>query len=474
MLLVCAAGASAQQTFFVATNGADVPANGSAAAPWASIEFALQQVPDSSTILVRAGTYSGRIRVRGQFASGVTVRSEQPYRARLRHFSTVLTIFNDAANVEGITFEGFDVAHSGSGAGALVVQIQDGFATQTRRIVLRNNILHDSFNNDILKINNGASEIRVVGNLFYNQQGSDEHIDVNSVDDVVIEDNLFFNDFAASGRPVPIDTASFIVIKDSNGNDDEYLGARNVIVRRNVFANWQGSIGSNFVLLGEDGTANVEAFAITVENNLKLGNSALTMRAAFGCKGCADVVYRANSVIGDLPANAYAMRINREGANPTPTNLRFHGNLWVDTAGSMGDFSDTLSGDVGTFTLAGNGYWNAGNPLPFDPGDLINITNDASRITGDPALPSPAGLVPPWWDEALGQFRGGFTTIRAAFVGMVEAYGRPAANGAGIDAVDPTQMPADDILGAPRGAAPDLGAVERVTSTLIFANGFEG
>jgi hypothetical protein len=57
---------------------------------------------------------------------------------------------------------------------------------------------------------------------------------------------------------------------------------------------------------------------------------------------------------------------------------------------------------------------------------------------------------------------------------MVEAYGRPAANGAGIDAADPTQMPADDILGAPRGAAPDLGAVERVTSTLIFANGFEG
>lgn len=71
--------------------------------------------------------------------------------------------------------------------------------------------------------------------------------------------------------------------------------------------------------------------------------------------------------------------------------------------------------------------------------------------------------------EALGQFRGGFTTIRAAFVGMVEAYGRPAANGAGIDAANLTQMPAEDILGAPRGAAPDLGAVERVSSSLFVS-----
>ncbi|MGQ0798916.1 MAG: hypothetical protein ACT4NL_02230 [Pseudomarimonas sp.] len=472
--LLLSLSATAQTTFFVATNGVDLPANGSATSPWATIEFALQQVADGSIILVRPGTYTGRIRVRGQFTQGVLVRSEVAYRARLRHNSTVLTVFNDSANIEGISFEGFDIAHSGAGASALVVQIQDGFSTDTRRITLRNNILHDSFNNDILKINNGASDIRVVGNMFYNQQGSDEHIDVNSVDNVIIEDNVFFNDFAASGRPVPLDTASFIVIKDSNGSDDEYLGARNVSVRRNVFANWQGSIGSNFLLLGEDGTANVEAFDITAENNLFIGNSNETMRAAFGCKGCADSVFRANTVVGDLPSNAYAMRINREGDNPIPNNVSFRGNLWADTAGSMGDFSDTSPGDVSTFILARNGYWNAGNPLPNDAGDLINISNDATRITADPALPSPTSLLPPWWEESLGQFRGGFTSIRMAFVGLVEAFGRPAANGAGINAADPAQMPNDDILGVTRGTAPDLGAVERIASSLIFANGFEG
>ena len=67
-------------------------------------------------------------------------------------------------------------------------------------VVFRNNIFHDSWNNDILKINNGARRVTVEGNVFYNQTGSDEHMDVNSVTDVVIQDNIFFNDFAGSGR----------------------------------------------------------------------------------------------------------------------------------------------------------------------------------------------------------------------------------------------------------------------------------
>lgn len=464
---------AAQATFYVATGGADVPGNGGTANPWATIEYALQRVPDASTILVRSGTYSGRIRVRGIFAHGVTVRSEVPYRALLRHNATVLTIFNDAANIEGITFEGFDISHSGPGAAGLVVQIQDGFATETRRITLRNNILRDSYNNDVLKINNGASQIRVVGNLFYNQQGSDEHIDINSVDDVVVEDNVFFNDFAASGRSNANDTGSFVVIKDSNSSEDEYLGARNVIVRRNVFANWQGSAGSNFLLLGEDGTANVEAFDITVENNLFLGNSANTMRAGFGCKGCADVVFRANTTVGDLPSNAFAMRINREGANPVPNNLRFAGNLWVDTAGTMGDFSDTLPGDSMQVLLQRNGYWNSGNPLPNDPGDLVNVGNDATALIGNPGLPSPAALATPWWNPVSGTFNGGYATIRAAFVGLVEAFARPAPSGAGVDAANPVDMPVDDILGNLRGSLPDLGAVERGNPDVQFADGFE-
>ena len=155
--------------YYVATDGNDVPGGGSSASPWATITYALDNVPDGSTILVRPGTYTGRVRLRGTFTQGVIVRSEVSYQARLRHDSTVVTCFYG----QGITLEGFDIAHSGTEAGALVIQVQDlrgepGGDDLVSRITLRNNVLHDSFNNDILKVNNGAGEVTVEGNVFYN------------------------------------------------------------------------------------------------------------------------------------------------------------------------------------------------------------------------------------------------------------------------------------------------------------------
>lgn len=141
------------------------------------------------------------MRLNGIFEQGVTVRSEIPYRALLRNNGTVIICFYG----QGITLEGFDIAHNGPGSGALVIQIQDLLdgPPQVERITLRDNILHDSYNNDILKVNNNAANVLIEGNLFYNQEGSDEHIDVNSVTGVVIQDNVFFNDFSGSVRFYP-------------------------------------------------------------------------------------------------------------------------------------------------------------------------------------------------------------------------------------------------------------------------------
>lgn len=474
LLGIAASTASAQSTFHVASTGSDQPGGGSQAQPWRTITYALDRVPDGSVILVEPGTYTGRVRIRGNFAQGVTVRSRLPYQARLRASEAVLTIYNDAADIAGITIEGFDIAHSGAGASALVVHIQDGGSTETRRITLRDNILRDSWNNDILKINNGASEIRVIGNLFYNQQGSDEHIDINSVDDVLVEGNVFFNNFAASGRTNANDTAAYIVVKDSNGNDDEYLGARNVSVRRNIFLNWQGSSGSNFLLFGEDGHPYHEAFDCVAENNLFIGNAGNAIRAAFGVKGSRDIVFRANTVVGDLPGNAFAMRLNREGSNLTVQNIRFFNNLWADPTGSMADFSDVLAADVTGIVLRRNGYFNGGAAIPQDAGDAVNVGNDSESRIGDPRLPAQAGIATPHWLEAQSRFNGGFERIAEVFQSYALAYGQPAAGGAGIDQADPAQMPSVDLLGRSRGASPDLGAVERVEiAPVLFANGFE-
>ena len=448
------------------TSGGD----GSAAQPWDTITTALDNVPDNSIVLVKPGTYTGRIRLRGSFDQGVTVRAEVPYQSKLRNNDRVFTAYQDSRGCRGITIEGFDIAHSGPGAGALVVHVDGGGSFQVSNLVFRNNILHDSYNNDILKINNSTSSITVEGNIFYNQTGSDEHIDINSAQDILVQDNIFMNDFAGSGRANANDTSSYIVIKDSNASSDALTSSRRVTVRRNIFLNWEGSTGSNFVLVGEDGQPFFEGLDILIENNLMLGNSANVMRAPLGVKGSKNITFRNNTVSGDLPSLAFAMRLNTEGSNIPNENILIYNNIWSDPTGTMGardssdsnDFSDTPPGETASFTISRNIYYNGGQTIPSSGSDLVNYTSDAQRIVADPKLPALSGLVLPRWNEGANQFGDGSASIREAFVKLVENFGRAAEGSPAVDAADAANTPADDILGTARsiGAGPDIGAVE--------------
>ena len=463
------------QTFWVATDGDDSGGTGGPTDPWQTISHAIQNVPDGSLILVESGTYSGRVQLRGQFSLGVMIRSQVPYQARLRHDSTVVTCFYG----RGIILEGFDIAHDGPGAGGLVIQIQDLLDPgRVENITIRNNVIHDSYNNDLLKVNNGAGSVLVEGNIFYNQEGSDEHIDVNSVSAVVIRDNLFFNDFDGSDRDNFNDTSSFIVIKDSNGASDGIIGSSEITVRRNIFLNWEGSTGSNFVLVGEDGNPYFEATDVLIENNLMLGNSGNTMRASFGVKGGKDITFRHNTVVGDLPALAFAMRLNTEGSNPANENIGFYNNIWADPTGSMGatsgggnnDFSDAPAGETVTFEIDNNLYYNGGAVIPEDPVETINYTDDSGRILADPLLADQSGLVLPRWDQISGLFADGSTHIGQAFRRLARLYGSPSAGGSVVDQARDDEAPDDDLLGHPRIGDPDLGAIEW---SVIFADSFE-
>jgi len=109
--------------YYVATDGIDATGDGSESKPWATITHALDSVTDGSLVLVRSGVYVGRVLLSGNFTQGVTVRSETPYQARLRNNDKVITSYDGAI---GITLEGFDIAHDGEGAGALVIHLDGG------------------------------------------------------------------------------------------------------------------------------------------------------------------------------------------------------------------------------------------------------------------------------------------------------------------------------------------------------------
>lgn len=465
------------QVYHVATTGNDTTGNGSAGAPWATVNKAVTTVPDGAEIQVAPGLYNQRISLSRQFASGIVVRAVPAYQARFRYNGGATLICYYGQNV---TVEGFDIAHDPANTGGLVIQIQDllgatpgpgptGTDIRVGGIVLRNNIIHDSTNNDLLKINNGCTNILVEGNIFYNQFGSDEHIDINSVDNITVRNNIFFNDFEASGRVNPGNTSGYIVSKDSNGNSDNIEGNKDILIENNVFLHWQGGDSTGFIMIGEDSTAFYETDGAIIQNNLFLGDGSQLSRSAISIRGSRDILVRNNTITGNLPTRSYALRLIRLGANQQNTDIRLFNNVWSDPTGTMGtegfnnvDFAESPPADNDVVVLLNNAYWNNGAALPADSAQEVRIVDDTARVTTNPNLPALGSLtVRPVWNAASGQFGGGYATIEQARVALINAYGRPTAGSSLLGAADPAQAPPDDILGNPRTARPvDIGAVQ--------------
>ncbi|HSO26751.1 MAG TPA: right-handed parallel beta-helix repeat-containing protein [Anaerolineales bacterium] len=468
-------GATDNSTFYVSTEGSDGKGDGSPQKPWATISHALSKVPDGSLIYVAPGLYKGQVEIHRDFEEGVVLRSEIPYAARLRNNKPVLALFYG----NGLTVEGFDISHIDEDADWYVIQIQDSRHNDSggQRITLRNNIIHDSYNNDLIKVNNGAGNVLIEGNIFYNQGGPeiDEHIDVNSVTDVTIQDNLFFNDFEGSGRENKNITGHFIMIKDSNGNSDKIEGSKNIKVQRNIFFNWQGRPGNSFVGIGDSSSVPFfQASNVLIENNLFLGNSDIKIHAVLKIIGGKDVIFRNNTISGDLPANTYAVRLDTSNKDYRNNNIQFYNNIWCDQTGTMGadvsgeenDFSDTPASVTESFTLFNNLYWNGGSDIPYDPEEQINYTNDENLRVDDPILFDDFKDLPlPIFNSETSLFADQFATIREVFIFFAEKYGLPDIQSPVIDTADRTNAPGDDLLGLPRnhGVGPDIGAMERRT-----------
>lgn len=448
--------------YWVAPWGDDTAA-GTAAAPWATMEYAAEALPDDyCTVWFEDGEYAGSHRINRRFTTATIFRALHPYHAVFSHSGVVLSL----SGATNMTLDGLVFHHSDPASTPLVIQIDGSAAGFGERITLRNNIIHDSYNNDLLKIVSGARHIFIEGNIFYNQGPTDEHIDVNSVTDVIIQDNIFFNDLAGSGRPNPSTSHSYITIKDSDEGADGLFGSERIVVRRNIFFNWEGG-RETLIQVGNDGKPYYEARDVAIENNLFIGNSHHNAYSILGLRGVRDVRFAHNTAIGDFPSSAYAMWVDVKDANLINDNLTFVNNVWSDPTGSMGSYfnqtddNEFSKGDplsANNVSIDTNLYWNGSAAIPG--GDLlVPMADDGNALVADPLLHIFQGAITlPRWDGNA--FLSGNGSIREEFVRLVETYGRPAAGSPVIGAGNPVTAVAIDILGRPRSATPDLGAYE--------------
>jgi hypothetical protein len=442
--------------YWIAPNGSNSNP-GTNQQPWATLSHAASRVRSlngaNCIVWVKDGVYTGLNDLEERFSTMITFKAVNPYKAIFQNSGTAL----DISGGKNMTFEGFEFRHTGPGAGALVVRVSGSDEAWAENIVFRNNIFHDSYNNDILKIHNGSRFVTVENNVFYNQGDDEQHIDVNSVTDVVIQDNIFFNDYAGSGRPVSGSAKHFIVIKDSNENSDGLLGAQRITVRRNIFMHYEGD-GDALVQVGNDGKPYHEAVDVRFENNLIIGNNTDPAGYSFGVSGAKNVSFVNNTVTGNFPSSAYAYRIVIKGQNPLNQNITFYNNIWSDPTRTMQDFSSGDSSSVTGFVLNNNLYWNGGASIPS--GDVGSpMSTDANRVVGDPRLnTNQSGTIMPRWNGS--SFLSGYTTIRHEFFRLVALYGQTSAGSAAIDRALKSQAPGTDILGQARDSSPDLGAFE--------------
>ena len=261
-----------------------------------------------------------------------------------------------------------------------------------------------------------------------------------------------------------------LLLKIAMKNSDGLEGSERITIRRNIFMSWQGG-EETFVQIGNDGKNYHEAEDVLVENNLMLGNGPDLVYVVFGVKGAKDVRFRNNTIVGDMPANAYALNVAITGNNPLNENVIFINNIWSDPTGTMGTegtnnrkFSNGKPGSAQNLVLYNNLYWNGGQAIP-DGNSLSPLLDDAQPMIADPLLNVEQNdIVLPRWNGTA--FLSGNQTIREEFERLVAAYGRIPADSPAVGQADPTFAPLDDILGNFRGSVSELGAYEYDTITL--------
>jgi hypothetical protein len=396
-------------TFFVATNGNDAGA-GSAAAPWLTLQHAVDSIKPGDTILVQSGTYAGcRIGNSGtaaapctlQAAPGAKVVINAPGAAN-RH-SSDLEVENFSSTVSNWIIDGFEVTNAPRYG--IDVRVTDA-------ITIRNCYVHNSaltgiffafsdhqlvtgnqsaFNGEHGIYDSNSGDFGVFrGNSLHDNHSAGIHLngDISQGGDgiisgVLIENNVIFNNGVGGGSGINCD------------------GVQNSTIRNNLLYNNHAS-GISLYRIDAGGSA---------INNLVINN---TIDMAADARWALNVqdASTGNTVLNNVLYN----------------NHSFHGSIDVS--------ADSLPGFTSDY----------------------NVVMDRFTTDGGNSI-----LTLAQWQSATGQDRHSFVaTPTALFVNAAANDFHLTATSPAIDTGTSSQAPATDLEGKPRpsGKGFDVGAYE--------------
>jgi len=380
----------------------------------------------------------------------VTLRAENPYHACLVCNGEMFYI----AGASNLIISGFEFKQEGPGSKPLIMQI----AEDSHHIVVENNVFHDTYNNDLLKIGHAPYKIVIRNNIFYNNAYHQHQVDINGgARDIEFTDNILFNDFKGSGRDVIINNP-WIVIKTSL--HEIAPGTTNHInIRRCIFLNYQSAdAAGSFISLGKDGGTHEEFSDICIENCLFLFNSEYKFSGAIQLNRGKNITIRNNTFYGKEPHRHFFLTSHGKSTG-NPCGVKIYNNIFASPAGSIGKFSGTDDNNYEGEILDCNLFWNMSSSSNED----FSMWKDKNRIIADPMLPPLEDVILPRWDREKGSFLSGNTTIREEFIRLARMYGAPKKGSKAIGAAKAENAPVDDILGRVRNAwksRPDIGAFE--------------
>lgn len=425
-------------TYYLSPGGSDGAA-GTLAAPWRTVQHALDASSSGDVLTLRGGSYAGGVTVEKPNITIQSYAGEQASISSSTGNSSISNTITFGIDASGGKLQGLNI--SGGYLYAVKTESNWDWGDATRygasNITIADSKLHDS-GRDVVKITPGSDNVKIVRTEIYNAGMRDpsnaEGIDGVNADSFILRDS-YIHDIAGNG----------VYLKG---------GSINTLIERNKVTNIQGC----GIVLGQDSdyewfdrSANpnlYESINGTVRNNIVMNTEGAGM-AAWAAQGGKfynnTLVNVGKSMMGGFMVSAVDHYLPPDYSTAYPrssTDVTFINNVVV--MGSSRPAVDIREGSLtGSFTTSNNRYYQPGGAAQF-------------------------------WDERNGIY-GGLANWMAKFGDAGSSEGNPQVDSAGhlfssspcINAAKTIAGITDDYDGQarPAGGAVDIGADESGSAT---------